>query len=66
MAKVPNNKAGRPRRQPPRAKGQPKPPLTVDAVRDALDRAAPGADELNGNLRETFELSDSSATLRLR
>ena len=28
--------------------------------------AAPGADQLNDDLREVFELSDSSAMLRLR
>jgi len=39
---------------------------TVESIRAALRRAAPGADELNEDLRAAFELSDSSATLRLR
>jgi hypothetical protein len=43
-----------------------KPRLTVALVQAALQRAAAGADELNDQLREVFELSDSSATLRLR
>jgi hypothetical protein len=64
MARDRKGRAKKGRQQPPRSK--PKPQFTVNAVRDALRKAAPGADELNQDLRETFELSDSSATLRLR
>ena len=43
-----------------------KPAVTVETIRAALRRAAPGADQLNDDLKEVFELSDSSAMLRLR
>lgn len=43
-----------------------KPTVTVETIKSALRRAAPGADQLNDDLREVFELSDSSAMLRLR
>lgn len=42
------------------------PQLTTDAVKAALRRAAPGANELHQKLRELFTLTDASATLRLR
>jgi hypothetical protein len=44
----------------------PEPALTIAAVQEALSQAAPGADELNQQLKEVFSLTGASATLRLR
>lgn len=64
MKKKGKKKAPARKRASPKAESKPR--LTVELVHAALRRAAPGADELNDQLREVFELSDSSATLRLR
>jgi hypothetical protein len=50
----------------PPAPTEPTPTVTVESIRAALRRAAPGADDLNEDLRAAVELSDGSATFRLR
>lgn len=38
-------------------------PLTVERVRELLDRAAPGAQELHDSLRRVFTLPDNGLRL---
>lgn len=66
MRDHPNNNAGKLSPQPGLQSSRSRSSFTVDTVNDTVRKAARGADELNQNLRETFELSDSSAALRLR
>jgi hypothetical protein len=40
--------------------------LTPESIKEALERSLPGAHELEEKLKTVFELSGSSASLRLR